>query len=291
MLSLEQLSCLDLCAWLGSQQAAADHLQYNQSQICRQGRQGLTLLEGLGLELERPLRHLHCDELGMLTKLRQVHQWMRFRDRNGLRLQSSCWMRHLLLSPQPEGWRANPAPVDRFNDCEALVLLEHHVIDAALVSGPERPEPGHPCLQGIELCRQPLHVLVSAEHPLAFERGLAASDIDGSSDLGHSSFVHPRCRKAMEGLDRLLIAAAASRSLCGLKGEPPPHVRRYGTAMTSEIRPDLTALDFTIGHPALDVLVVHRDWAEHAAIRDLVKALRHRLHRLQHRISGLELAC
>ncbi len=291
MLSIEQLSSLDLRAWLGSQQEAASHLQYSQSQICRNNRQSLAVLSELGLELQRPLQHLHCDELGMLTKLRQVHQWMRFRDQSGLRLQSSCWLRHLLLEPLPEGWTANRAPVDRFNDCEPLVLLEHHVIDAALVTGPERPEPDHPCLASVLLCRQPLQLLVSAEHPLHRERGLSTSEIGDHSDLAHSSFIHPRARQCMELVDRIVMGAPPARALCGLKGEPPPQARRYGTAMTCLIRPDLGALDVCIPQLAHDVLVVHRDWIEHGAIRALALQLRQGLQQLQHRINGLELAC
>jgi hypothetical protein len=39
------------------------------------------------------------------------------------------------------------------------------------------------------------------------------------------------------------------------------------------------------------VLVVHRDWSEHAVIRQLVRLLRQRLQGLQRHITGLELAC
>jgi len=291
MLSIEQLSALDLRAWLGSQHEAAAHLDLSQSQISRNGQQSLILLDGLGCALHRPVRHLHCDELGLLTKLRQVHQWMRFRDRKGLRLQSSCWLRHLALEPTPDGWVANRAPLDRHNDCEALVLLENHVIDAALVTGPERPAADHPDLVSVVLCRQPLLLLVDAQHPLARERGLAAGEISALSALTHSSFVHRRCRQAMEGLDQHLLGAGQRSRLCALRSEPPRQARRYGTSMTCLIRPDLQPLDFAISHPALDVLVVHRDWHEHGAIRALVQQLRQRLQDLQRCVSGLELAC
>ncbi len=291
MLSIEQLNALDLRAWLGSQQEAASHLDLSQSQICRTGQQSLALLDGLGCALHHPVRHLHCDALGLMDKLRQVNQWMRFRDRSGLRLQSSCWLRHLVLDPMPEGWATNRAPLDRHNDCEAMVLLENRVIDAALVTGPERPADDHPCLETVELCRQPLVLLVDRQHPLSNERGLAASEICAVSELAHSSFVHRRCRQVMERLDHLLLAPEQRSKLCGLRGEPPTQARRYGTAMTCLIRPDLRPLDFAISHPALDVLVVHRDWSEHAVIRQLVRLLRQRLQGLQRHITGLELAC
>ncbi|MFM1812146.1 MAG: hypothetical protein RLZZ336_1084 [Cyanobacteriota bacterium] len=291
MLSFEQLSALDLRAWLGSQQEAAAHLDLSQSQISRNGQQSLNLLHDLGCALHNPVRHLHCDELGLLTKLRQVHQWMRFRDHRALRLQSSCWLRHLVLEPMPDGWVANQAPLERHNTCEALVLLEQHVIDAALVTGPERPAADHPCLDTVELSRQPLLLLVGGQHPLAKERGLAASEISAVSKLAHSSFVHQRCRQAMEGLDQLLLGPGQRSRLCALQSEPPGPARRYGTAMTCLIRPDLQPLDFAISHAALDVLVVHRDWSEHPAIRMLVQHLRQRLQGLQRCVNGLELAC
>jgi len=70
-----------------------------------------------------------------------------------------------------------------------MVLLENRVIDAALVTGPERPADDHPCLETVELCRQPLVLLVDSQHPLSNERGLAASEICAVSELAHSSFV------------------------------------------------------------------------------------------------------
>jgi DNA-binding transcriptional LysR family regulator len=291
MLSFEQLSALDLRAWLGSQHEAAAHLDLSQSQISRNGQQSLILLNGLGCALHSPVKHLHCDELGLLTKLRQVHQWMRFRDGRGLRLQSSCWLRHLVLEPMPDGWVGNQASLDRHNDCEALALLENHVIDAALVTGPERPASDHPCLDSVVLSRQPLYLLVDGQHPLANERGLAASEISAGSELAHSSFVHRRCRHVMEELDQRLLGPGQRSRLCALRSEPPGPVRRYGSAMTCLIRPDLRPLDFSISHPALDVLVVHRDWSEHGAVRSLVQLLRQRLQGMQRCIAGLELAC
>jgi DNA-binding transcriptional LysR family regulator len=289
MLSLEQLSSLDLRAWLGSQQEAAAVIGLSQSQICRNGQQSLALLDELGFELGCPTRHLHCDAQGLLAKLRQLHQWMRFRDHCTLRLQASCWLRHLLLDPVPEGWVANRGAIDRFNDCEALVLLEHQVIDAALVSGPERPPADDPCLHSFVLSSQPLLLLVPEHHALARERGLGGADICGTSELAHSSFVHERCRQVMERLDQMLLGPQQTSKLRTLKREPPGHARRYGTAMTCLIRPDLVALDYGISHPALDVLVVRHEWIDHPAITALVQLLRQRLVALQPRIDGLEL--
>mgnify|MGYP006288048221 CR=1 FL=1 len=289
MLSLEQLSALDLQAWLGSQKEAASVLGCSQSQISRKGKQGLHLLEELGLNLSRPAAELHDDSEGLLHKLRQVHQWMRFRDRSELRLQSSCWLRHLVLQPLPEGWIANRSELDRFNDRDSLALLQHRVIDAALVTGPERPPDDHPCLRTLVLSRQPLLLLVPQQHVLAQERGLRAGEIGSNSALGHSSFVAAPARRVMERLDQLLIAETPPTRFCNLQGEPPPQARRYGTAMTCRIRPDLTPLDFAVPHPALDVLVVRHDWIEHPAIDTLISVLRQRLNTLKPSIAGLEL--
>ena len=290
LLTLEHLSALDLQAWLGSQREASLHLGYSQSQISRKSQQGLRLLMELGVKLNQPAPDLHHDCQGLLNKLRGVHQWMRFRDRRDLRLQSSCWMRHLALEPMPEGWIANSGDLTRFNDCDVLSLLEHRLIDAALVTGPECPPDAHPSLCRLELSRQPLLLLVPRHHRLADECGLRVSEIAANSELAHSSFVPSRCRQVMEQLDSRLVDEARRSKLCTLRSEPPGHTRRYGTAMTCLIRPDLMPLDFAIPHPALDVLVVHRDWADHAAISELITVLRQRLDALKPSIAGLELS-
>lgn len=288
MLSLEQLSALDLRAWLGSQQEASVLLGISQSHVCRVGQQSLALLRSLRLDPQQPAPHLLHDSLGLLDRLREIHQIVRFRDGSGLRLQTTCWLRQLVLDPLPEGWLANVAAVDRSNDCEALPLLEHRILDAALVTGPECPPDDHPCLLSLEISRQPLMLLVPERHPLAGERGLSAAEISAASELGFSRFVHQLCRRGMEGLDRLLLGATPDPSRLAARAEPPALARRYGTAMTTLVRPDLVRLDFAVPYPARDVLVVHRDWIDHPAITSLVGQLRQRLEGWRRRIPGLE---
>lgn len=288
MLTVEELICLDHRAWLHTQQRVADQLGYSQSQVCRIERRCLKTLKELGLPLSQRHCHLYDDDLGLLSSLRRIHQVLRFEQRRGLRLQTTTWLRHLVLEPAPPGWSVNPAPLHATNDCSSVELVEARVIDAALVTGPETPHAAHPNLCSITLSQHPLLLLVPGDHALAREGGLSQDDIKGHSELAHSSFINTRCREVMEVLDTRLLAATTS-SLTGLQGEPPPHARRFGTAMTCLIRPDLVPIDFQVPRPAADVLVMHRDWIDHPGAAELLTLLREQLQGLQKQIPALTL--
>jgi len=285
MLSIEELACLDLHAWLGTQQAVAEQLVSSQSRICRIAKRSCHRLNELGLTLTSRSHPVIADDQGLLAQLRTIHQALRFHQQRGLRLQATTWLRHLALEPVPCNWVVNPAPLHGSNNCASLALLEERVIDAAPITGPEAVADEHPQLCFMTLSRKPLQILVHRQHCLARDKGLTIGDIADNSTLTHSSFINPGCRRILERMDAAMIASGG-RPCRRLESAA---ARLYGNAMTCLLKPELVALDFETPYTSADVVAPHHDWSTHPALRALLTLLRDRLSLLRKRIPSLDL--
>ena len=288
MLEIEQLAALDLCTWTGSQCETARILKTDQSTISRSIRKSESLLSSLGIKRNPCERYTFEDKQEILKGQRKLHQLIRFLQGKGLRIQATCWARHLMLEPTPEGWIPNQAAVHNFKHCNTLQLLEEHIIDAALVTNPEAPPPSDSRYACYHLSNQPLFLLVPEINTLAKEQGLSPTEVASYTELGHSVFVSKECRAVMERVDEKLFGMQDHR-LSSSQKEPPIHARRYGTAMTMLIRPDLTRLGVHMDFPAADILVIKEELAEHPEIIKLVLQLKKALGNLQPIINGLEI--
>ena len=273
---------------MGSQCEAAKILKTNQSTISRWLRKTQDLFESVGIQPAIDKQYSYEDSQNILKGQRKLHQLIRFETGKGLRIQATCWGRHLLLEPTPEGWITNAADINHFNHCEPLQLLEEHIIDAALVTNPEAPNPSDSRYARYHLSNQPLFILIPQEHTLANEQGLSRTEVAHVTQLGHSGFVSKECRAVMEMLDNQLFGEQDHPYTSSYK-EPPRHTRRYGTAMTMLIRPDLTRLGIPINFPAADILVVKQEHAEHPEILKLVFQIKRMLRNLQPTIDGLDI--
>lgn len=287
MIEIEQLAALDLCAWTGSQAEAAMILKSEQSTISRSLHKTKRLLESIGIKAVPGKKYLFQDVQDILKSQRKLHQQIRFTQARDLRIQATCWARHLLLDPTPDGWIPNRAAINNFKHRDTQQLLEQHIIDAALVTGPDAPSPSEKRYARYHLSNQPLFLLIPHSNKLALEHGLSPSEVASHTELGHSNFVSKECRAVMEVLDKQLFGAQDHQPFTSYK-EPPNHARRYGTAMTMLIRPDLTRLGVDMRFPAADILIVRQELADHPEILRLVFALKTSLADLQHSIPDLE---
>ena len=290
MIEIEQLAVLDLCAWTGSQYEAARILNFNQSSISRNLLKAKAVLSSVGIECLRGDKYSFEDNYQVLKAQRKIHQQIRYNQAKCLRIQANCWARHLLLEPSPQGWIANQAAIKNFRHCDAIQLLDNHIIDAALLAIPEAPLECDSRYQRYLLSNQPLFLLVPNDNVLASETGLSPEDVSRNTELGHSSFVSNECRRVMERLDSHLFGAQ-DPGYFHIQKEPPPSTRRYGTAMTMMIRPDLVKIDAKMDFLAGDILVVKNDLADHPEILKLILQLRNRLQALQNKIHNLEILC
>ena len=290
MIEIEQLAVLDLCAWTGSQLEAARILSFNQISISRNLYKAKAVLGSVGIECLGGDKYSFEDSCQILKAQRKIHQQIRFDQTKCLRIHANCWVRHLLLEPPPEGWIPNQAAIKKFRHCDAIELLDKHVIDAALVANPEAPLDCDSRYHRYPISNQPLFLLVSTCNALASETGLSLAEVSSTTELGHSSFVSKECRRVMERLDSHLFGAQDPRYFHSQK-EPPPTTRRYGTAMTMLIRPDLVKINAKMDFLAGDILVVKKELADHPEILKLIAQLRNRLQALQNKINRLEILC
>ena len=290
MLEIEHLAALDFCAWTGSQQETARLLHASQSCISRSLQKTKKLLASIGINPIGSDRCTFKDPHEILKAQTRIHQEIRFIQGKGLRIQATCWARHLLLEPTPEGWTPNQASINNFKHRATLELLDQHVIDAALSTNPEAPPESDKRYVRYHLSSQPLFLLTPKTNTLSKEKNLSAMDVSRNTELGHSGFVSKECRTVMESLDQKLFGEQDYKH-SSLYDEPPGNTRRYGTGMTMLIRPDLTTLNHEMSFPAGDILVVKQELAEQPAIIILIFELKKRLHECQHKINGLELRC
>ena len=290
MLEIETLSALDHCIWLGRQIEAAKSLHTSQSTISRNLKKAQDTLASIGIVDEISAKGELVDDDQILRSQRRIHQLIRFKQAKGMRIQATCWARQLLLEPLPEAWIANKGDLGNFMHRKTLHLLNQHIIDAALVSTPEAPEANDRRYTRFHLSNQPLFLLIPNSNELSKETGLSASEVAECTRLGHSGFVSPECRAVMQRIDESLFGEQSENFASSFK-EPPNHARRYGTAMTMLIRPDLARLEHQLNYPAGDILVVKRELADHPEILKLLKELTERIQRFQAVIPGLEVLC
>ena len=279
MLEAEDLFSLDALLWLQSGERAGAFLSANQSTISRRTRDCLNRLE---LSLE------HCapgpSEQPMQTLLRmerQLHQLHRFRGRAPLRLFANYWVRKRLLEPLPPGWIAPPPdPVRPHPD--PLGLLEAHIVDAALLSGPEVRGLDPRQWRVVDISCLPLEILAPSDHPLVWEQGLRGADLATLSPLSFAAIVPQAVRQVMESL---------YGSLGGEQAQDAPGLRRgnpgMATPFTRHLWPRHRRLDVSIPTLATDHMVVLADLPWEARLDGLLLHLSGQLRCLQPEAPGL----
>jgi hypothetical protein len=287
MVSLEELSALDLQIWLRNGQHAAGAARCNQSTICRRVER---TLKGFGLSLARRDGEwtLYGNPL-LLTMEREIHQLARFQGLEPLRLEVSPLMAPLVAEPAPRGWLLGR------NDAIGMVcplrLLRQRVIDAWLIDNTMDLPPREDAeIARFDLGRYPLGLAASPDHPLARERGVSFDDLrrfpvpqlpselfpNTSGHLADLAFGGP-----LQLLRRYDPADWEGRTADGAS-------LTYATPFNLAQHPDLRRIDSV---PLLIngvSLVVRRDRIEMAPILALKQLLEARLRQLAPKLQDLE---
>jgi len=160
VVTVELLATLDALLWLRTGERAAGYLQCTQSTVSRHSRR---CLEVFGLRMEkRAGEWCLLGDPTLLNLQRGVHQFLRWQQGTGLRLDGQYWCRHLLEPGLPVPWVSGNG--NYFEYERPLALLQEGVIDDWLCSAPDLPE--HPDLHTVQLTAMPMRLVVKPGHPL-----------------------------------------------------------------------------------------------------------------------------
>ncbi|MFZ0407863.1 MAG: LysR family transcriptional regulator [Cyanobium sp.] len=279
MVTEEQLEALDLLLWLGSGKLVGARQRCNQSSVSRRI---ANCLEILGLSLKRQDgQYLLSETKDYLLLERQVHQLLRLRDGERLRLEATHCISHL-LQPSPPGWLLGS--FDHRSVGRMFELLRQRVIDAWVTSDSfDLPAADDPDLAVIQLSRWPARVLADAHHPLGQESGLSNGDLDRFPVLAFPETIYPVMAAA---LDAIGFGASHTRLACYDSGSWNSRTAdevtlSFGGSVSAHGSPGQVMLQWNLGLVSGETLVLRRDLVGHPQLEKLVEQLRQRFLRLQ----------
>lgn len=167
LVSLDLLDSFDGLIWMQSGKQVGNQFQQHQTTVSRNQKKCAQAF-GLALKKENGIWTIDGDKR-LLVLEREVHQAARFQGKAPLRIEANGWMDGLLCSPAPEGsitGACKPLGVKR-----CLSLLHSHIVDAWLCPLPDAPN-HHDDLSIHALCKMPMRLMVSPDHPLLKQRSI-----------------------------------------------------------------------------------------------------------------------
>lgn len=286
MVSLEELSALDLQIWLRSGSLAARAACCNQSTICRRVDR---TLRSFAVQLRRSAGEWFLrGDLELLAMERELHQLARLNGYEALRLEVSPLIGPL-LGPAPAGWRLGRG--DILGLVRPLQLLRERVIDAWLIDNTvDLPPADDPEIARFDLFRYPLWLAAVEGHPLA---GASALCLDDLRRFPVPQTPLPLFPNTGRHFATLGLAGPALRSRRYDPGDWEGRTAdgvtlTFGTPFNLAQHPRLLRLD---SDPLLIngvSLVVRRDRCEQRPLQELRRELQLRLQQLQPRLLDLE---
>ena len=288
MVTRDQLDALDLLVWLGTTQQAAQRLGCNQTTV---NRWVIGCSSQLSIEIRRMgANHRLSGDLDLLALERQIHQLIRLRRHENLRLEATHCTAHLLQNPPLQGWvlgNFDHHGVHRMHD-----LLRQRVVDAWISSDSfDLPPEDDPELQAIPLSRWPAWLLASPNHPLAGETGVTTEDLDRFPVLEFPSSIYPRMAAALADLG---FGASQQRLHRYDRGSwnlqtADQVTLSFGSAVSVLGQGAQARIAWDVGLISGESLLVRRDVAGESAVALLVQHLRRRLQALMPRCSDVTL--
>jgi hypothetical protein len=287
VVSLEELSALDLHIWLRTGKNAARAARCNQSTISRRVER---TLRDFDLRLARREGEWRLKGNAMLLELeRELHQLARFLGQEPLRLEMGPMMAPLLAKPLPPGWLLGL--YDTVGMTRPLQLLRDRVIDAWLIDDSfDLPPHGHAEIARLDLFRYPLGLAGAPDHPLAGVRGVSLGDLQRFPlpQLMPEMFPHTARHFADLGLSGPLLRSRCYDPADWEGRTADGATLAYATPFSLAEHPTLRRLD---SEPLLIngvSLVVRRDRSEQPRILELQKLFLDRLLALRPRLPDLE---
>ena len=167
LVSLDLLDSFDGLIWMQSGKQVGNQFQQHQTTVSRNQKKCAQTF-GLALNKENGIWTIDGDKRLLILE-REVHQAARFQEKAPLRIEANGWMDGLLCSPAPEGCitgSCKPLGVKR-----CLSLLHSRIVDVWLCPLPDAPN-HHDDLSIHALCKMPMRLMVSPDHPLLKQRSI-----------------------------------------------------------------------------------------------------------------------
>ena len=276
MVGIDDLAMLDLQLWLRSGEAAASRLHCAQSTISRRNNETLRCFD-LRMVRDAGEWQLQGDQT-LLQMERGVHQLHRMLSSSvKCRLEANFWASSVLADPLPSGWTGGCW--DHVGMLRPLQLLRERVIDAWIGSyQPDLPESDH-VLEVIDLCRTPVHLVASQDHPLAQRDHLTPDDLACFPSLALPSGLFPQTEAALRRHGLWTTPSRMKRYRPELwQGRTEDQVTlAYASCLALEVMPGLVPLNFDLGLISGESLLICRGLREQPKIQALLDALRSRL--------------
>ncbi len=275
MVTEEQLESLDLLLWLGNGKLAGARQFCNQSSVSRRIAH---CLEILGVQLDRQDGQYWLSETkDYLLLERHLHQLLRLRAGQRLRLEATHCVSHLLKQPPLQGWLLGS--FDHRSVERMYLLLRQRVIDVWITSDTlDLPPEDDPDLAVLRLTHWPAWVLADAHHPLCHESGLTNGDLDRFPVLAFPETIYPVMAGA---LDAIGFGASHTRLPRYDRGSwnrrtADEVTLSFGGSVSACGSPGQVKLEWDLGLVSGESLVLRRDLISHPQIVLLVERLRER---------------
>lgn len=258
MFEVEALSIADAYEWLGTGDAASEYLGCHQttvSRTVRQIRNAKSQLAKVGAEQ-------------LIKAERKIHQELRFRQGDHLRLHLYHWTNHLIHREIPPNWKANPLRISA-TKAHGIYLLENHFIDALCAPYPLIANPSKtPLFAAIPLYTTFLQVLTNKNAAINKERNPSNSDIACLTRLGKLDIVPYEASACSEKLDADIFNTnhQPGRSI-------KPEKRYWGTPLTPIASRALKPICHKQFGPYAEYLVVLKDWESHPCVEKLRESI------------------
>ena len=279
LVSLDLLDSFDGLIWMQSGKQVGDQFQQHQTTVSRNQKKCAQTF-GVDLKKENGIWTIDGDTR-LLYLERGVHQAARFQKKAPLRLETNGWTKGFLYSPMPEGCitgSCKPLGVSR-----CLSLLDARIVDVWLCPLPDAPNE-HDALSIHALCKMPMRLMVSPEHPLLEQRSITLNEAKKYPWQRIAPGAYPGTEKQLRAL-HLWPPERRNRQPTETSLKQTNNLSlsmHVGSVLTGNGNtPGLVALPLELGVETGIALIVKKEHANQKLVLSLRAALRQRLREQQ----------
>jgi len=271
------LASMDGLIWLRTGHHVASKFNQHQTTVSRNSRKCAKAFE---ISLERVNSEWQViGDRRLLNLERRVHQYVRFKSGDLLRLDAQHWSGSLLGAPPPNGWILGNLNFLEYQ--RPLQLMQERIIDAWITSYPDTPS-NDPDLATIRLSMMPMVLVVNAGHPL-LELGDAVTfkDVSRFPLLPLPDHAFPKFEQTLRASGLSLDPSRSDRQshrTCAGQGPIEDLMVGFATPLTLPLYGEsCQVLPLRLPIEVGDALVVRKEFIHYPQINQLADYLRNQL--------------